>query len=145
MSEQARQFVADELWLAIAVVTLPLLMLSGMVAEPLSDAILVVGWFLLTPVFLFWGDEIAALLFSAEDTTADEAESATDAVEELKRRYARGEIDEAEFERRLDRLVALDEGAEISNDAYSPPSKVRETSLDRSDPDSAETAQTERE
>ncbi|WP_226006893.1 SHOCT domain-containing protein [Natrinema salinisoli] len=30
-------------------------------------------------------------------------------LEELKRRYAAGEIDEAEFERRLERLVAVDE------------------------------------
>jgi uncharacterized membrane protein len=113
MSERARGFVASELWLLIAVLTLPLGMLGGMIAESLSDVIITVGWFLLTPVFLFWGDEIAALVFSGDRSTAETESSNDDAVDELKRRYAEGEIGESEFERRLERLIALDEDGEF--------------------------------
>lgn len=112
MSRRARRFVADELWLLIAVVTLPLAGLAEMAWEPLSSAIGTIGWFLLTPVFLFWGDEIAALVFSSGGDSADSGDAKDDAVEELKRRYADGEIGDEEFERRLDRLIAVEEADE---------------------------------
>lgn len=110
MSERARRFVADKLWLLIAVYTPPLTLLGGLIGDGISDAIGFIGWILLTPIFLIWGDEIAAFIFSEEDSVAETEESNGEAVAKLKRRYAEGEIDEAEFERRMDRLVALDEG-----------------------------------
>lgn len=111
MSQRAREFVAEELWLLIAVVTLPLAGLGGLVAEPVGGAIAMIGWFLLTPVLLFWGKDIAALLY-ADDNSEAGADDDIDAVETLKRRYAEGELSDEEFERRLDRLVALDEADE---------------------------------
>jgi uncharacterized membrane protein len=114
MSERARRFVADKLWLLIAVYTPPLTLLGGLIGDGISDAIGFIGWILLTPIFLIWGDEIAAFIFSEEDSVAETEESNGEAVAKLKRRYAEGEIDEAEFERRMDRLVALDERDEES-------------------------------
>lgn len=110
MGDHARRFVARKLWLLVAVLTLPLAMLAGVLGlDAAASAIVVVGWFVLTPVFLLFGRDIAAFAFSdAEETTESEA-GRSDPLAELKGRYARGEIDEAEFERRLDRLVALDE------------------------------------
>ncbi|WEL18463.1 putative membrane protein [Halorhabdus sp. SVX81] len=110
MSERIQNFVADELWLAIGALTLPAMMLFDTIGPAvLAEVSLIVGWFLLAPLFLFWGEDIAAVVFSS-----DEAEGSTnaqeDAIEKLKRRYAAGEIDEREFEQRLDRLVATEEG-----------------------------------
>lgn len=45
----------------------------------------------------------------AVDAAADTAATAEPPVERLKRRYVDGEIDDAEFERRLERLVAAEE------------------------------------
>lgn len=113
MSRRARRFVADELWLVIGVLTLPLAGLAGMATETASEAVATVGWFVLTPLFLLWGDDIAAILYGDEYwTETDEGrgvEEEYDAVEELKRRYAEGELSDEEFERRLDRLIAVDE------------------------------------
>ncbi|WP_331235196.1 SHOCT domain-containing protein [Natronorarus salvus] len=108
-----REFVAEDLWLLVAIVTFALTALVGMAGlEALAGAVAVVGWFLLTPILLFWGEEVAEMLFGGDteqrgrrvDPGADE----DTALAELKRRYAEGEIDDEEFEHRLERLVELD-------------------------------------
>lgn len=97
-----RAFVAEDLWLAIAIVTLPAAGLAGLAGIPgLAEAIVILGWLCLTPVFLFWGDLVAGWVFGPEEEEGNLA-----ATEMLKRRYAAGDIDEAEFERRLDGLLA---------------------------------------
>ena len=104
MSDTRREFVADSLWLLIAIVTLPLAGLLGIAGVPLGgEAITIIGWLLLTPVFFLWGDEIATMIYGPE--TAEEGRQQEDAIEMLKRRYAAGEIDEEEFEERLDFLL----------------------------------------
>ncbi|ELZ12552.1 hypothetical protein C479_04127 [Halovivax asiaticus JCM 14624] len=108
MGERLREFVADDCWLLIGVVTFALVSLAGVAGfSTLAGVVSIVGWFLLTPIFLFWGDEIASLF--DDRGVSDSHSSESDAYEELKRRYAAGEIDEDEFERRLDRLVAADD------------------------------------
>jgi len=47
-------------------------------------------------------------------STAESAADTDDPLETLKRQYARGEIDEAEFERRLDGLLDSDSAAETA-------------------------------
>ena len=112
MATSAREFVAEDLWLLIAILTFGIVTLALFAGlEGLAMTLVAVGWFLLTPIFLFWGEEIAAWLLEEDgdevEPTADDPE--TDALEELKRRYASGEIDDEEFERKLERLLAVDE------------------------------------
>ncbi|GAA0677099.1 SHOCT domain-containing protein [Natronoarchaeum mannanilyticum] len=120
MVDVSHEFVAEKLWLVVAVVTLPLTSLvavSGAVlpevlAGLLVTSIPIVGWFLLTPLLLLFGEEIADWLVGADADAGDgePAERPEDPVETLKRRYAAGEIGEAEFERRLDRVLSQEDG-----------------------------------
>ena len=63
----------------------------------------IVGWLI---VLLFWGLVIAAFvlgirwLIRADRRGSREGPATPDALEILRQRYARGEIDEAEYERR---------------------------------------------
>jgi len=52
---------------------------------------------------------VTTLEDDAPAATTDEPEAEADPLDELKRRYAAGEIYDAEFERRLERLVAVDD------------------------------------
>lgn len=113
MTNRARQFVANDLWLLICLMTIPVAGLTGMVSEMAEDAVWTVGWFMLTPLFLFWGDDFAAMYFDNRSAS----EPATDPVAELKRRYAEGELSDEEFERRMERLVAAEDAI---GDAHAP-------------------------
>jgi uncharacterized membrane protein len=86
--------LADVPVVVVAVVVGPL---YGVALAAVIALTLLVGWFLSRR--LDGGD-------SADDG------SATDPVTELQRRYAAGELSEAEFERKLDRLVESEERAE---------------------------------
>lgn len=114
MADSLREFVADELWFAVAVLTLPVVALVSLAGlESLSTGVAILGWFALTPLLLFWGDEFAAFLFEtpgqANSATEQPQDAANDPLEELKAQYARGEIDDREFERKVERLIALDD------------------------------------
>lgn len=136
MADSLHEFVADELWLFVAVFTVGLLALADVAgAHALTDPIGVVGFVVLTPLLLLWGEEIADLLVDSPgedtneanevsdtgerdqvsnapaetETSRSEAPSNVDPLAALKHQYATGEIDEAEFERRTERLLALEE------------------------------------
>lgn len=106
MGDRLYEFVAEEAWLFVAVVTLPvgvLFALPGL--EGVTAAVFMIGWFLLVPILLFWGEEVADLLVGER---GDDVAAAVDPVTELQARYARGEIDEEEFDRRLSMLLESD-------------------------------------
>ena len=60
-------------------------------------------------------------------STAESAADTDDPLETLKRQYARGEIDETEFERRLDGLLDSDSAAETAVDEPTPEPADSET------------------
>ncbi|WP_459191227.1 SHOCT domain-containing protein [Halosimplex sp. J119] len=72
---------------------------------------------------IFLSDPIEALLRS---DGSDDDDAATDPVDELRQRYARGDIDDVEFEERLDRLLET-EDVEVVGDVES----VEERDRDR--------------
>ena len=91
----------------VAVATLPLGILAFVFAGwQLGVAVFVVGWLLLVPVFGI----VTELRESRTESIGDEpsATSTTDPLETLRERYARGEIGESEFERRVDALLETD-------------------------------------
>ena len=65
-----------------------------------------IEWIVVLIVVLFWGLVIAAIvlairwLIRADRRGSHEGPATPDALELLRQRYARGEIDEAEYERR---------------------------------------------
>jgi len=104
-----------------AVVTLPVGILAGLfVGLPAAVAVFVVGWLLLVPAtaVLFppegiltgpgVSDEMDEMIQDEITQSFGESESTEerfDPVEELRQRYARGEIDERELEQGLDALL----------------------------------------
>jgi uncharacterized membrane protein len=62
--------------------------------------------------------------------TVEDRESDETALESLKRRYANGELSEEEFERKLERLVALDESLGTADGTGTvPPGELTEEHL----------------
>ena len=75
---------------------------------PLIPAVFITGFFILIPLVLVLGEDFP--LVAADEADADAASAdAERPVAALRERYASGEIDEAEFERRLDRLLATED------------------------------------
>lgn len=111
----------------VAVVTLPAAILTAIfISLQMALVVIVVGWLLLTPAaaILFGAPANPGLGHNLIDEEVEElvqermkeeirekteqGSSGADPVEELRERYARGEIDEAELEQRLDALLEME-------------------------------------
>jgi uncharacterized membrane protein len=107
----------------VAVVTLPLAALAAIfVGGEAAAVVAIVGWFFLVPVLGILSDHVDLREYLGErrerDRTtdavrSDERDGEDDALQRLRARYAAGEIGDAEFERRLERLLET-EDVEIS-------------------------------
>ncbi|MFC6717312.1 SHOCT domain-containing protein [Natrialbaceae archaeon GCM10025810] len=76
------------------------------VLAPLSGMIFVLGFFILLPLIWLLGDDFPLVEpEGAEGVRATDDRPRPNPVAELRDRYATGELTEAEFERRLERLL----------------------------------------
>lgn len=94
-----------------------ILALGWLVALPLS-AVLTQAFGL--PVLGSGGDE-------QSESASEEPVEADGALDALRRRYARGDIDEAEFERRVERLLETEDEEEARRALLDDPAPERET------------------
>lgn len=113
--------VMERLTAVVAVATLPVGILTAVfVSLTAALAVFVVGWLLLVPVFGILSDGPGTTEterttgLSSEQTAGESGEdghedAARDPIEELRERYASGEIDELELERRLDALLEMED------------------------------------
>ena len=109
----------------VSVLTFGFSSISAIIGLRLSPAIIfVVGFFILVPLIVLLGDDFP--LVKAEDDSPPPA-LRQDPLETLRDRFARGEIDQEEFERRLESLL------ETEHVEYSGP-----TEFDRARPDSGD-------
>ncbi|MFC6961571.1 SHOCT domain-containing protein [Halocatena marina] len=115
----------QSLGMIVAVVTLPLGILAVLfVGAKVGASVFIVGWLLLVPL-LFIIDEELLPTVAAHDTQPDR----TDSLSVLKERYARGELDDEAFERRVETLLET-EDSERNHDTHSN-SREREFACDR--------------
>jgi hypothetical protein len=108
--------ISEELIGLVAVLTLPLGVLVFLTLGLQAALVFVVGWLALVPglgVLRGWlGEEHPAEAAGARTEPGTGSTAETDPLETLRERYARGEIDEQEFERRLEDLIGTEDGPE---------------------------------
>lgn len=95
----------------VSVLTFGLTSLFAVLAlEALVPATFVLGFFLVLPLIGVLGEDLPIVKGESENAAApEEADEDRDPVERLRERYADGEISDAEFERRLERLLETED------------------------------------
>jgi len=97
----------------IAILSTGIAMLGGAagLGNVIAPVSIILGWFILAPLVALLGSKLPMIESPADETDQDETdalnatEPAVDPVDHLRERYARGELTDSEFERRLDRLL----------------------------------------
>lgn len=105
-------FEKGQLLWVVGILSFGLTAIGGAIGlSTLPGVIFLLGFFVLIPLILVLGEEFP-LVEPAEEVQPVEQVQPTrerDPIEELRRRYARGEISETEFENRLERLLETEE------------------------------------
>jgi uncharacterized membrane protein len=114
MRASSTQFEKKQLLAVLSVLTFGLTAFFAVVGlEFLVPTIFVLGFFILVPLVALLGDSLPMVgSESKEDVSVESAhleQSADDPIDELRARYARGELTDTEFERRLERLLETEE------------------------------------
>jgi uncharacterized membrane protein len=132
-SREPREQLAEAFLPTVAVTVTAAVVLSMVLGTGLTTVIAVVGYLLLVPLAAFLQEPLVTMLRD-DDDSVDEQQAALD---RLRDRYASGEIDELEFERRLERLLET----ETVEDAAAKPGR----DTDRTRATGAERGETTRE
>ncbi|NGM67651.1 SHOCT domain-containing protein [Natronolimnobius sp. AArcel1] len=102
--------VWDTLIATVAVLTLPLGLLAGIfVSFQTALVVFIVGWLLLLPLLAISREFVVESSDDPNRGSHESADTSLGALETLKKRYAEGEIDEHEFERKVDTLVGTED------------------------------------
>src|SRR6056297_2268238 len=115
MREHSGQFEKKRLLGALSVLTFGLTAFFAVVGlEFLVPTTFVLGFFIVIPLIAILGDSLPMVVSGGgEERVAVEATrsdaSGDDPIDELRARYARGELTDAEFERRLERLLETED------------------------------------
>jgi len=117
MRDSSVQFEKKRLLAVLSVLTFGLTAFFAVVGlEFLVPTTFVLGFFIVVPLVALLGDSLPIVESGSERGVSVESvrseQSADDPIDELRARYARGELDDAEFERRLERLLET-EDAEV--------------------------------
>jgi uncharacterized membrane protein len=115
MRESSVQFEKKRLIGILSVLTFGLTALFAVLGlGSLVPTTFVLGFFLVVPLVALLGDSLPFVANEGDGTyVAESDELGTDPIEELRARYARGELTDEEFERRLERLLDT-EGVEVA-------------------------------
>ncbi|MBV0900360.1 SHOCT domain-containing protein [Haloarcula salina] len=106
----------------IGVLSLGVTMLASVAGfgSSLAPAALITGWFILIPLVALLGSDLPLVESPGDDgePTVEDVPTvdSKSPVEQLRERYARGELSDEEFERRLDRLLET-EGLSVADHA----------------------------
>jgi len=110
MNDRGTQFERKQLLGVLAVLTFGLTALTAVLGlEALTPVVFVLGFFIVVPLVAILGDSLPFVAGEGEATDRGVGEDAIDPVERLRNRYARGELSDEEFERRLERLVETED------------------------------------
>jgi len=96
----------------VAVATLPVAALAAIfVGGDAAGVVAIVGWLFLVPTLSVLSDHVDLGEDTAEESPVEATtdDSTDDALQGLRQRYAAGEIDDSEFERRLERLIETED------------------------------------
>jgi len=96
----------------VAVATLPAAALAAIfVGGNAAGVVAIVGWLLLVPLLSVLSDHVDFSSDAEEASVTEPAdtESTDDALQRLRERYAAGELDDVEFERKLERLLETED------------------------------------
>jgi uncharacterized membrane protein len=118
--ESSVQFEKKRLIAVLSVLTFGLTALFAVLGlGSLVPTTFVLGFFLVVPLVALLGDSLPFVADESDDAHVGEADVlGDDPIEELRSRYARGELTDEEFERRLERLIET-EDAEVAGSGRS--------------------------
>ncbi|NEU55597.1 SHOCT domain-containing protein [Halorussus sp. MSC15.2] len=110
MANSAVTLEKKRLIAVLSVLTFGLTALFAVVGlEFLVPTIFVLGFFIVVPLVALLGDSLPMVETDAEGVEVERETTPDDPVEQLRARYARGELTDAEFERRLERLLETED------------------------------------
>jgi len=114
MRDSSVQFEKKRLLAVLSVLTFGLTAFFAVVGlEFLVPTTFVLGFFIVVPLVALLGDSLPIVESGSKQDASVESvrseQSADDPIDELRARYARGELDDAEFERRLERLLETED------------------------------------
>jgi uncharacterized membrane protein len=106
MNERSVQFEKKRLLAVLSVLTFGLTAFFAVVGLGfLVPTTFVLGFFVVVPLVALLGDALPIVESETDGVEVDRRPVADDPVDRLRERYAEGELTDAEFERRLERLL----------------------------------------